>query len=520
MTNADPGPTPIHFQPTDHPGPRNIEHLLEENAGPGHFFKLYFCESIVGDLVTEINRYATEKIGNTPELKRRSRLRAWKNTDIKEFYTFIGILLNMGIVRLLSIQSYWSTDWKTNVPFFPNAMNRDRFLLLYHTMLHVCSTDPDHRARGDKIQPLVANLVKKFQYYFVPYEEISADESMIGFKGRVIFRQYIPKKPIKWGILARTLADSVSGYMCNINIYYGRDDEPVPDDGLSKTSRSVKKLCEPYLNKGYHVFADRLYNSIALAKVLYNNNTCITGTILLNRRGIPNELRGKHWRAGDRKALRQGNIMLCNWMDKRLVSMISTCYKGSEVVEVHRRDNREEPIRKPLVIEKYNQFMGGVDKCDQLNQYYSFVRRSVKWYKKVFFWLLEICVVNSYLLYKLSRNPPMPRKKLTLLAFRKELVQNLVSIQTYDSHSPPPPRKGRPAQDPPMQRLDGKLHILEKSYDGKRRKCVVCNARGDRSETVHFCKSCNSHPALHPAPCFGLFHTKTSFHKRIILRKN
>ncbi|XP_064618404.1 piggyBac transposable element-derived protein 4-like [Liolophura sinensis] len=443
-------------------------------------------------------------------MKRRSRLRSWKDTDNKEVYTFIGILLNMGIVQLPSVQSYWSTEWTSHVPFFAKAMNRDRFLLLYHTMLHVCSTDPNHRTRGDKIQPLVTKLVNKFQHYFVPYKNISADESMIGFKGRVIFRQYVPKKPVKWGILARTLADGETGYMCNINIYYGRDGEAEPDDNLTKTSRSVMKLIEPYLDKGYHIFADRLYNSVELAKALYNRNTYLTGTILLNRKGIPNELKGKRWKRGDRKALRCDNVMVTNWVDKRCVTLISTCYNGNETVEKQIK-GRDTPVVKPNVVEKYNCYMGGVDKCDQLNQYYSFARRSLKWYKKVFFWLIELCAINSYILYKLSRNPPIPKKKLTLLVFRKQLVTGLVSLPVYDDHSPPPPKRGRPMQDAPLERLDGRLHVLGKIDDGKQRKCVVCSAKGNRSESVHYCSTCGSHPALHPAPCFGLYHTKKNY---------
>lgn len=56
--------------------------------------------------------------------------------------------------------------------------------------------------------------------------------------------------------------------------------------------------------------------------------------------------------------------------------------------------------RKPTVIADYNKYMLGVDKLDQLTSYYSFLHKSVKWWRKVFFWILEVAVVNSYILYK------------------------------------------------------------------------------------------------------------------------
>ena len=55
---------------------------------------------------------------------------------------------------------------------------------------------------------------------------------------------------------------------------------------------------------------------------------------------------------------------------------------------------------KPVVVDKYNQSMNGVDLADQYTVYYSFVRRSKKWWRKVCFWLLEVVIVNAYILYK------------------------------------------------------------------------------------------------------------------------
>ncbi len=40
---------------------------------------------------------------------------------------------------------------------------------------------------------------------------------------------------------------------------------------------------------------------------------------------------------------------------------------------------------KPVVVHDYNQHMLGVDKLDQLASYYSFLHKSVKWWRRVFF---------------------------------------------------------------------------------------------------------------------------------------
>ena len=56
---------------------------------------------------------------------------------------------------------------------------------------------------------------------------------MIRFKGRVFFRQYMPKKPIKWGIKVWTLAGSKNGYISNFKVYLGKaSSDPTQEHGV------------------------------------------------------------------------------------------------------------------------------------------------------------------------------------------------------------------------------------------------------------------------------------------------
>ena len=70
---------------------------------------------------------------------------------------------------------------------------------------------------------------------------------MIGFKGRLIFIQFMPQKPTKWGLKAYVLADSTTGYMYNWILYTGicidkyRDDcgSSTASGGATQRSRSL-----------------------------------------------------------------------------------------------------------------------------------------------------------------------------------------------------------------------------------------------------------------------------------------
>ena len=67
---------------------------------------------------------------------------------------------------------------------------------------------------------------------------------------------------------------------------------------------------------------------------------------------------------------------------------------------VRSRNPTRAAVNKPVLVHSYNQSMSGVDFADQFSAYYKFVRRTLKWWRKLMFWLLEVSIVNSYLLYK------------------------------------------------------------------------------------------------------------------------
>lgn len=104
MKDVDPGPQYLRFTPPRPSGPINLDDL-SDGAAAIEYFQLFFTNDIVDLIVSEINRYAEEKIARG-NLKPHSRLHNWKPTDRDELLRFIGILLNMGIVRLPTVQMY------------------------------------------------------------------------------------------------------------------------------------------------------------------------------------------------------------------------------------------------------------------------------------------------------------------------------------------------------------------------------------------------------------------------------
>ena len=62
--------------------------------------------------------------------------------------------------------------------------------------------------------------------------------------------------------------------------------------------------------------------------------------------------------------LKNGHMVIVHWFDKRDAFAIFTIH-GTGNVEVTRR-GADQSFEKPVIINEYNKFMGGVDQCDQL----------------------------------------------------------------------------------------------------------------------------------------------------------
>ena len=129
---------------------------------------------------------------------------------------------------------------------------------------------------------------------------------------------------------------------------------------------------------------------------------------------------------------------------------------------------------KPSVVADYNLHMIGVDRMDQLASYYSFTHKSVKWWRKVFFCLLEVAVVNTYIIHKkLQLSVEMPAKSRTM--FRREILMDLcrplMQFQKPPTHI---------YSDHSLERLQNVQHFSTNRIT--RKDCRVCTSRDQGAE--------------------------------------
>lgn len=514
VTDSDPGPSctiPIYNVNQG----INVPSSFNEKTSPVEYFYLFFNENLMQHICDETNHFANIRKNNATSPK--SRFKHWNNIDITTLKAFLGTIINMGIIPLPSIESYFLSSWESRIPFFSDVFSQREFLNIFWN-LHFNHSQRHERSRpkGFLILPLVEHLKEVCKLFYTPSNTVAVDESTIAFKGRVSFKVYNPQKPNKFGMKVFVLSDSQNGYIYDFLPYFGKEDL-IPNSKLLKTTQIVKLLSQAVVMKdpdnpttGLHVYTDRYYTSPELASELLGMNCYLTGTVMMNRTGMPKNLkaRTKKLKKGEILSERKGNLLVISWRDKRVVNLLSTKSKGSrnEKTSVPSKWPGKPATDKPNVIIDYIKHMGGVDRSDHFIASYHFIRRTKKWYRKYFFWLFEVALVNAYILYN-EVNKRNQNKAMSHIEFRRSLVRDLVADRV--SNKPKRRKTGRPAQGPREERLHGR-HFLRKR-DKKWARCVVCAKRGLRRESAFVCKTCTDEPALHPDSCFEDYHTKQNY---------
>ena len=102
-----------------------------------------------------------------------------------------------------------------------------------------------------KFAPLIDFLRSKFQRVFQPGKHLSVDESLVLYKGRLHFKQYIRMKRASFRIKLYELTTS-NGITLDFLVYYGKGmfDEDDPNSECLRLNEYLLCLCKTFFGKG------------------------------------------------------------------------------------------------------------------------------------------------------------------------------------------------------------------------------------------------------------------------------
>ena len=472
----------------------------------------------VARLAANSNDYFRSFIAPTLDKNLRYCSIKWKNITTAEMYVFLGIMLKIslaerdaggytayfhgcdrdlhttdlggrGIKKTLPMTRGWALDYM--------SLNRYKQM---RSAFHPENKDAGNGGdRCHQIRHALNCLNRASLMTFLPGQHLAFDEGGISCRSRRCpVRQYSKEKPDKYRVDFFILADSSSYAVLHMDVYQGRNstnafvDERAAE--LPTTQKAVLnaiyQCCLDTETGGYrHLAMDNRYQCPEIAVILRDLcNIHSTGTTRRNRKGFDNTLmnlpkvgpRGDHIIIYDKI----NKLIVCQWRDSKVVSCVSTILDSTESV-VDRRVGKELlKLPLPSVLKVYQKTMFGVDKGDQIRAHGGgFARKAhfQKWYKKTFFAVLDVMLLNSLIAWNMSVDEVPNRRKFQRYDFFEWIADDMLHYDE-DPGTVQTPTCVRDREDLSFQ------PALHKFQAGRKQvRCVVCHV--DSKYAAAGCKS-------------------------------
>jgi hypothetical protein len=394
---------------------------------PSDYFLKFFSEDIMLMIREQTNLFSVQSSESAKCL----------NATVDDIRDFIAITLIMGIVPMPSYRDYWCKELR----FAPIAdvMSLKKYESIRRYLHFVDNTTMD-TDRYFKIRPLL-EAIRQNCLKLEEENRYSIDEMMVPYKGTRAGsrRQYLPKKPKKWGFKLFVRA-GVSGLVYDI-LPYGGDDTfrfcsfTDYEDSLGLGAKVVIALCKTIKTKPSVVYFDNFFTSLELIRHLHHDQGIFSlGTIKNNRlRGCQQKLpTDKQLTKKDRGTSKQlvcqkNKIVVVKWVDNKVVTLASSfvdCYPMESIQRYSKIKKARVNVECPQIVKQYNAHMGGVDLADMLVALYRSNFKTKRWYMAIFSQLLDICVNNAWLLYR--RQATNAEKTMPLKKFRHQIATELL----------------------------------------------------------------------------------------------
>ena len=148
-------------------------------------------------------------------------------------------------------------------------------------------------------------------------------------------------------------------------------------------------------------------------------------------------------------------------------------------------------------------FMNEVDKSDQILNTNNVLRKCVRWWKALFFHMIDIALVNGYILFQFHRKNNLNNELLKRP--QRYCLQNLAELEEYGIPKIDPQKP--PSIEPSFYEI---VHIPTISVE--KRNCKVCYKDAKRNLKVKsYCSAPQCSVYLHcinDKNCFAIWHSK------------
>ena len=377
---------------------------------PFELFLFFF-----GDICKQISEYTNKYIleNNETDL----------NFDANDILLYLFVYIYLSVYNLPEIWMLWE-----NSIFFksiiPRILSKNKYNLInkYFTISNL--TKLEESQKSEKILPIINYLNIKWKEAYPYTKYLSIDEAMTSYKGEIYFRQYMKDKHKRFGIKLFSKASADKGYCYHMMLYTGKNFEFDKKYGIGTSV--IKELTKDHVFQNYHFTFDNYFSNLYTFLYLEQNKLNFTCTFSLNRKALPQKIKNVNLKKKKIKyyILDNTNITFFIYHDsKKQIQLASNC---SEIQYCKYKNKSGKRQYKHEIVAKYNLTKSGVDLIDSATQIYKTQRKTNKWWKAVFFYLLDVTMNNCSIIYRTSEKYHKISYKNKALFFRKILINEIL----------------------------------------------------------------------------------------------
>jgi hypothetical protein len=233
---------------------------------------------------------------------------------------------------------------------------------------------------------------------------MTVDEQLVPFRGRCSFLQYMPKKPVKYGLKFWLLCDTETRYVLALDLYTGKIGNVVQRDLATNVVLRLVDHLPNNVKQGRQVTYDRYFFDLKLSKALLERKMTSLGVVDHKRSFVPSELKLVRKELYSSWFFFSGSNTILSYQakeKKRPVILLSMSHQYPEVFD--------DEKNLPVMINDYNRTKIGVDLVGQCINNYTVRRITRRWPMMVFFNIIDIAGVNAMAIW-LCQNPDWSNK--------------------------------------------------------------------------------------------------------------
>lgn len=464
---------------------RNVVYIRPGRVGPAKAlsepldaFLLIFNDDVLSDILI----YTNQRIVVLQE-KYKTQNASTSLTSISELKALFGLLILAAALKSNHLSAELLFDDSFSGSRYRATMSRTTFLFLQNALRFDDQSTRVERRAASNFAP-ISDLWDKFIHNctenYKPSAYLCIDEQLVGFRGRCPFRMYIPNKPNKYGIKIVMVCDVATKYVLNASPYLGKSTKT---NGAPLANYYVELLTKPVWGTKRNITMDNWFTNIPLSNKLTEApfKLTVVGTLRKNKPQIPPQLLDiKSRPCKTTMAVFTKNSTLISYKPKenKNVLLLST---------MHTSNCLNSETAKPEIIHVYNSTKGAVDTFDQMSQNVSCNRKTRRWPLCIFYNMMNIAAVNSYVIYNhnLTAMKKKPASRLkNMLTLHEQLT---MPWQETRRSIPTLPRNLKECISNVMGEKAPTITKVEQK--GKRSYCSICPSAKKRMTTT-YCHVC------------------------------